>query len=440
MSKTIFKHTALFSVFVLLAQVFGLVRDLYLTRVFGVGQLLDTYYLAFKIPDFLNIFYSVFLGSVIFIPLLTLSKNKDNQEDNRKEVQDRINTVGSLVMSLLVIFFLILYVLMPYLSKLLAPTWGESDLTLLTSLSRILLFGQFFFPVGILAGCIGMVYKKPLGMAISGFVYNICILLGAVALVPLFGIYGLVYSVLFGSVFYMLVQIYPSEVRYYFARFLFKIDLREWKNFILKNLGRFFAVVAYQIYGVVILVLAGLSGPGSVSSFSIAYNIYLAAFFVLGASFSTALMPKISEHFAKGEVVLQKQNLKRSVQYTFIVSFFVGLGLVILSPLVVKILYYYSALSESQEANISILLSMLAISFPFFNVLEVVRKYLYSTSQIFLAGSITVFMLTSVLLLTYLINILSTLGVLVALVYAMNLSLFLVTILVLSILKYKKQI
>jgi putative peptidoglycan lipid II flippase len=223
-TKIILKHTMLFSFFVLFAQALGLVRDLYLAKVFGVGQVLDTYYLAFKIPDFLNVFYSVFLGSVVFIPLLTKLKNTnytnasqtsgdDIQKIQKGEelMQGKINSVGSLVMFSLVLVFLILEIFMPQLTKLLAPTWTEEGRVLLTSLSRILLVAQFFFPVGILGGSVGMVYGKPFGMAVSGFIYNFGILLGAIVLVPFLGIYGLAVSVILGAILFMLVQVWNAE-------------------------------------------------------------------------------------------------------------------------------------------------------------------------------------------------------------------------------------
>lgn len=440
MNKTIAKHTLLFSGFVFLAQVLGLVRDLYLARIFGVGTMLDTYYLAFKIPDFLNIFYSVFLGSVIFIPLLTNAKNKDGQTDNRKEIIKVIKVVGSLVLVLLLVFAFIVFIFMPYFANLLAPSWSLEQRQLLTSLSRTLLFAQFFFPVGILAGCIGMIYKKPLGMAVSGFAYNFFILLGAFLLIPIYDIYGLSYSVVVGSIFFMLIQLYPKEVREILFKFRFEFNFSESSKFVLKNIGRFFAVIAYQIYGLIILVLAGLAGPGGVTSFSIAYNIYLAVFFIIGASFSTALMPKIAQLHVSNDKVEQKKSLRMSLLVTFFVSAVAGVFLFFLSQFIVETLYHFSKLSVDDEIYIATLLSLLSISFPFFNLLEVVRKYLYSTSQILLAGSITTFLLFSVVFFTYIINIFVNGNTLNALIYSMNLSLFLGTIFILTILKYKKQI
>jgi putative peptidoglycan lipid II flippase len=218
-SNKIFKHTILFSAFVLLAQVFGLLRDLYLAKVFGVGQILDTYYLAFKIPDFLNVFYSVFLGSVIFIPLLTKLKHNGGEG----QMQKKINSVGSLVLFSLVFVFIVLEIFMPQFTRLLAPTWSDADLALLTQLSRILLVAQFFFPIGILGGAIGMVYSKPFGMAVSGFIYNFGILLGALLLVPFFGIYGLAYSVIFGAILFMSVQVTNNNSFFFISNFNAKL-------------------------------------------------------------------------------------------------------------------------------------------------------------------------------------------------------------------------
>ncbi len=439
-TKKILKHTLLFSSFVLLAQAFGLIRDLYLAKVFGVGQVLDSYYLAFKIPDFLNIFYSVFLGSVIFIPLLTKLKNNPDQQKGEEEMQKKINSIGTFVLISLVFVFVVLEIFMPELTKILAPTWSENERVLLTQLSRILLIAQFFFPIGILGGSLGMIFQKPFGMAVSGFIYNIGILLSAIALVPFFGIYGLTFSVIFGSVLFMLVQIWNPKAFQFIKNFKITIKAREWLQFIKENFGRFVAVLFYQLYGIFILSVASLSGAGGVSAFSIANNLYLAAFFVLGASFSTVLMPRISDAHVKGVKEIQKKNLQKSIIFIFILSLFAGLILFFTSTLIVKILYYFSSISSEKEIYIATLLSMLSIAFPFFNVLEVVRKYFYSTEQIFLAGLQTLLLLFGVATFTYLLNTFSEKPILTCLIFGINISMFLTTIFSLAVLKYKNQI
>jgi putative peptidoglycan lipid II flippase len=429
------RHTILFSLFVLLAQFFGLVRDLYLAKIFGVGEILDIYYMAFKIPDFLNVFYSVFLGSVIFIPLLTKLKHEGGEET----MQKKINSVGSLVLFSLTFIFIILEIFMPQLTKLLVPTWSEENRSILTDLSRILLFAQFLFPIGILGGSIGMVYGKPLGMAISGFIYNLGILLAAFLLVPIFGVYGLAWSVIFGALLFMLVQIWNIKPWQFIKSFRIKVNFSEWGNFIKENLGRLVAVFSYQLYGIIILSIAAFSGPGGVASFSIAYNLYLAAFFVLGASFSTVLMPSISDTHVKGDKVLQKKNLRKSLLIIFALSLIAGLVLFFASFYIVKILYFFSDISLEKEIYIASLLSLLAISFPFINILEVIRKYLYATSQIFFAGVQTVIMLLGVAISTYILNSLP-MAILISLILSINISMFLTTFISLFWLRIKDEI
>lgn len=367
------KHTLLFSVFVLLAQILGLVRDLFLTRIFGVGELLDTYYMAFKIPDFLNLFYSVFLGSVVFIPLLTAAKHLGGKEDNREEVLKKVNTIGSMVLVLVLVAGILLYVLMPQLSSYLAPTWKQAQIDNLTNFSRLLLLAQLFFPLGILGGCIGMVYKKPFTMAISGFVYNLFILLGAVFLSPLLGIYGVIIGIVVGAVFFAIVQISPKEVREVLVKFRFEFSKNEWLSFLKKNYARFFAVLAYQLFAVLILYIAGYAGTGGVSIFSISYNLYMALFFVLGASLSTAAMPNISKLHVTGNHAEQKESLNNAIVYMFFVGCFFMLFGFVFAHDGVSILYYFSSLGLAKELQVATVFSLLILALPFFNILSYFR-------------------------------------------------------------------
>lgn len=377
MSKTL-KSTFLFSGFVLLAQAFGLIRDLFLIRHFGAGPILDTYYLAFKIPDLMNVFYSVFLGSVIFIPLLTKVQNDNGIDGMRKEV----SKVGSLVAILVTVIATLLYIGMPILAKVLAPTWGYEQLNLLISISRILLIAQLFFPIGILAGAIGMVWGKPLGMAISGLIYNIFILFGAIFLTPFFGIYGVVYGIIVGAICFALVQIFPDEVRNILFHFKFEFKIDEWVSFIKQNLGRFFTVLINQAFYIVILSIAAAAGQGSVTIFNNAFNIYMAIFFIMGASFSTAIMPHNARLHVEGKVEELKAGLHMSMIYMFSVSIFIALFCFIFSQNIIEIIYYFSKLSEIEILKMSSVFALLSLCIPLLNLSEIARKYMYASNLI----------------------------------------------------------
>lgn len=443
MQAKILKSTALFSGFVLLAQVLGLVRDLYLTRIFGVGPVLDVYYFAFKIPDFLNVLYSVFLGSVIFIPLLTKAKFFNGEDNNKKEIIKVISSVGSFVLSILTIFFVLVFVFMQMVVDFMVPDWSAEQKSLLVDLSRILIVAQFFFPVGILGGSLGMVYKKTLGMAMSGFVYNAVILLGAIILSPVFGIYGVVYSVLAAAVCFMLVQIYPKEVREVMGKFHFRINVREWVSFFKENYLRFIAVLGYQTYGVVLLYYAAQTGVGGASMFSLSHNIYLALFFVLSSTFSQIMMPYFSENFAKHEKDILKVNLRWSLKITFFTSLLVSVICLVFSWLIIEILFYFSALSANEKYLIQNTFMIFVSSLAFLSVKEMIRKYFYSSDQIImsflltithLVGTVVFFKLTSI----YFASVVAT--ELYLLAFAISLSIIINTLGFVVYLRMKREI
>ena len=437
MQAQIIKHTVLFSIFVLLAQITGLGRDLYLARFFGVGPILDVYYFAFKVPDFLNVFYSVFLGSVIFIPLLTKAYN----DDGDREMVKKVNTLGSLVLTFVISFGVLLFVFMPEISKFLAPNFSDLQIQEMIKISRILIFAQFFFPIGILGGSLGMVKGKPFGMAISGFIYNFIILLVTVLFARYFGIYATVYGVVFGAICFALVQTFPTAgVREILKHFKFEINWSEWREFLFKNLGRFVAVLLYQLFSILLLYFAGLTGPSGVSIFSISYNLFLALFFILGASLSTALMPKVSQMHVQGKFAEQKEQLNNSLIYISYISIVTTILALIFKFDIVKFLYFFSHIGLDKEVYISQIFAMLMLSFFAFNCLEIIRKYLYSTNQINLAGALTSFLIIFISLINF--GFLKIVGFVS--LYDLCVSFFIATfislIIMLIILQIKKQI
>lgn len=431
--NSLLKSTILFSLFVFLAQILGLLRDLYLTRIFGVSQTLDIYYMAFKIPDFLNVFYGVFLGSVVFIPLLAATKSKE-------EKIEKVNSVGSMVFLFVVLVGLLLFIFMPILVNFLVPAWSEEQKNLLLNLSRILLIAQFFFPIGILAGSLAMIYERPFFMAVSGFVYNLFILLGAIFLAPFFGIYGVIFGIILGAFMFSLVQILPKEVREILFQFKFEFNLSEWKKFFKNNIGRFVAVFAYQLFGVLLLYIAAFAGAGGVSAFSISYNIFLALFFVLGASLSTAAMPNISKLHIEGKHEKQKENLNNSLIYMAFVGVFISLFGYIFAQDIVKILYYFSNISAEKEILIGNILALLILALPFFNLLEIVRKYFYSTNQIKMASIMTILLLFSVIISSFVLNKIFLLPVLQTLAFSILFANIFCLIFVFLFLEKNKQI
>src|SRR6185436_9147182 len=82
-NNNIGKATATIAVFSLVAKILGLVRDAVFSHQFGAGGLIDAYFAAFRIPDF--IYNLLILGtfSVAFIPVFSEYLMKDKDKANK---------------------------------------------------------------------------------------------------------------------------------------------------------------------------------------------------------------------------------------------------------------------------------------------------------------------------------------------------------------------
>jgi len=105
LSTTIVGGAILISFFTIFSKVLGLVRDRILASFFGAGQILDSYFASFRIPDL--IFNTLVLGALAsaFVPVFT----KLNQKDKARaiKVSNSILNIISLGLAVIAVIFII---------------------------------------------------------------------------------------------------------------------------------------------------------------------------------------------------------------------------------------------------------------------------------------------------------------------------------------------
>lgn len=378
MSRSILKSTAIFSLFTVLAQVLAVLRDVVLVRVAGVGPLLDAYYMAFKIPDLLSGFYAIFLGSAIFVPLITKAK----KEGGEKEVANVVSSTASFVFLIISGAFIILYFAMPILVQMIVPQWSGAQHLQAIDLSRILLWSQLIFPLGILAGALCMVYGRVGFAAISSALYNLGIVVGAYFLFPIFGIHGVAYGVIFGAFMFFLVQFWPKQVRDIFKEFYFHIDYLKIKAFIKENSMRFVSTFLWQFFVLMLFMVAATYGDSSVSIFNIAYGVEVSMIAIVGASISSVMLPIFSKLHVDQDVEGLNDSLNTTTFYTLYISIFIAFIAMIFSYHWLGTLFYFSDVPYEKLLAISNVFTIFMLAFPLQNYWEIVRRYFYSTNKV----------------------------------------------------------
>lgn len=286
----------LLALFAFLSQILALLRDRTFAHFFGAGQTLDAYFAAFKIPDLLFAFLTLFVSSFAIIPLLAARGGPESK--------DARSLIGSVLLSFGVVSIvasLLLCVLMPHLVPLLFPGFSADTHESVATLSRIMLLQPFFLGISSVVGALVQASRKFFIYALAPIFYNLGIICGALFLFPILGVPGLGWGVVLGALLHFSIQILPiiSHPDVFRPSFTGPI-IRDTVAVARRSLPRAFALSSNQVLMLVLISIASLSAAGSVASISFAFNLQSVPLSIVGVSYAAALFPSLALLFAKG--------------------------------------------------------------------------------------------------------------------------------------------
>jgi putative peptidoglycan lipid II flippase len=286
----------LLGAFAIFSQVLGLVRDRLLAHSFGASSVLDVYYAAFRIPDFLFVSVASFASATVLVPFF-LEKMNLGDEHAKKFLND----IFTIFFSAILLASLAAFIFIPELSFFIAPGFSETDREALIFLSRLLLVSPILLGLSNLLGGITQAFNKFFVFALSPVLYNLGIIIGIAVLYPIFGLTGIILGVLLGAFFHLAIQI-PVIIREGFIpKFSFSIDFQSIKKVLILSLPRTFALSVGHISILALISLASLISAGSISIFQLSFNLQSVPLSIIGVSYSVAAFPTLSRLFSAGE-------------------------------------------------------------------------------------------------------------------------------------------
>jgi putative peptidoglycan lipid II flippase len=305
---SISKAAAIVAFFTLLSRVVGYLRDMLFASRLGPGPVLDTYYAAFRIPDF--VFNLLILGtlSVAFIPVFTEVLIKDRHRAGN--IANTVLNVSVLTMSAVC---LVLIIFSNPLTRLIVPGFSGEKFQNTVLLTRIFLISPVIFTLSSVFSSILNANKKFLLVSLAPILYNLGIIGGLLVLYPRFGIVGWGFGVIAGALMHLLIQV-PSAVRHGFS-WRPVIDL---KDEAVKKIGklfipRIFGLDVSNISLLIATIIGSTLAAGSISIFNLANNLQAVPLGVFAVSIATASFPAFSESFAKGKNKEFIETLSRAI-------------------------------------------------------------------------------------------------------------------------------
>lgn len=286
--------------FAFVSQLLGLVRDRTLAHIVGAGPLLDVYYAAFRIPDFLYLSIASLASITVLMPFLV--DKMDGTTENTAKARRFINNVFSAYMMFMVGICLLIGILMPTIAHYVAPGFNAEQLHLLVMTSRMMLLSPIFIGLSNLIGTITQLFKNFLVFSLSPIFYNLGILFGVFFLYPRMGVYGLAAGVVVGAFLHVCIQIPTVYKHGFFPKMILHVNWREIFDVVRLSAPRTFTLSCNSLAFIVLIAMASTFKAGSISLFTFAYNIQSDPVAVIGISYSVAAFPLLVQSFSRKDM------------------------------------------------------------------------------------------------------------------------------------------
>jgi putative peptidoglycan lipid II flippase len=313
----------------LVSRFLGIFRDRILAGEFGAGDALDVYYTAFRIPDL--IFNLLVLGALSagFIPLFVkLFESKSGavkkliaKEEKHQEAWNLAsNALNILGLSLLFVSsFGIIFA--PFIMKLIAPGFTADKQELTIVLTRIMFLSPLFLGLSSIFGGILQSLKRFFIYSLAPIFYNIGIIIGALYLVPKFGLIGLAWGVVMGAFFHLMIQSGAAIGLGFRYRAVIDFKDKNIKEILRLMVPRTMSLAIAQINLLVITIIASTLNSGSIAVFNFANNLQSFPIGIFGISFAVAAFPAFSSQaFDKEKLIGSFSTVFRQILFFIVPS------------------------------------------------------------------------------------------------------------------------
>jgi len=346
--------------FAFMSQLLGLVRDRTLAHIVGAGPMLDVYYAAFRIPDFLYLSIASLASITVLMPFLVnkMSNNNNDMEGAR----NFMNNVFSAYMLFMITASVLIAIFMPVIASYIAPGFSEAQTELLITTSRIMLLSPIFIGLSNLIGTVTQLFKNFLVFSLSPIFYNLGILFGVIFLYQKLGVYGLAVGVIIGAIMHFLIQV-PVVIKHnFFPKFIKKIDWHEILQVVKLSAPRTLTLSCNSLAFIFLIAMASTLKEGSISLFTFAYNLQSVPVGIIGISYSVAAFPVlVKSYFAKDMDNFIKQIVSAAKQIIFW-SMPVIMLLIVLRAQIVRVVLGSSTFSWSDTRLTAASVSLFVIS------------------------------------------------------------------------------
>lgn len=367
------------------SRVLGLVRDQVLVSIFGAGDAMDAYLVAFRIPSMMRDLFSEGALSAAFVPTFTQQLTMNGRAPAWR-LANNVLTALLLVTGVVVAAGLVFArPLVVALAGDYAAVPGKLELTV--TLARIVL--PMLICVALAAACMGML--NSLGHffvpALAPASFNIVTIVSAFTLVPLMPrlgiapIAGIAVGALLGGMAQVALQwplLRREGLRY--QPFLNWRDPGLHRVLVLMGPGTI-GLAATQVNLFVNTILATRLGTGTVTWLTLAFRLMFLPIGLFGVSIATAVLPAVSRASARRDDTTVRHTVADGMSLMLMLNVPATVGLVVLASPIVRLIFERHRFTPADTAATAAALQCYALGLIGYAIVRIASPTFYALGQ-----------------------------------------------------------
>lgn len=364
------------------SRILGLVRDQIMAYLFGAGDHMDAYNVAFRIPNLVRDLFAEGAMSAAFVPTFTRTLTLEGRE--------RAWRLGNMVINALVLTTLAVVVLGLVFASPIATAFASKYAAVPGKLELTVMLTRIMFPfltmVAVAAALMGMLNSlhRFFVPAFSPAMFNVGSILCTIGLVPVMPLLGLpaivapAIGVLVGGMLQAGVQ-WPS-LRAEGFRYHTGLDIRdEGLRQVLVLMGPgVIGLAAVQINLLVNTILATGEGTGAVSCLGYAFRLMYMPIGLFGVSIATASLPTLSRQAAHNDLAEMRATISRGLRLMLMLNVPATVGLIALATPIVALIFEHGRFSTADTANTAAALMFYAPGLVGYSAVKMAVPALYA--------------------------------------------------------------
>jgi putative peptidoglycan lipid II flippase len=392
--RSVARSAGIVSIAVMVSRVFGLVREMVFSRLFGTGFIVDAYQVGFRIPNLLRDLFAEGALSVAFVKVFTDYQVNVSEKEAWRLAALVFNGLAVVLSAIVVVGM----VLAPYYVPYLAYGFSPEKAALATTLTQIMF--PFILLVALAAVAMGVLNTKGrFGIpASASTAFNIVSVLAGVAIAYWFSgggwniprdpssiaelpaqwaIIGMAFGTLLGGLAQVAIQV-PSLIKVGFR-------FRPLLSFTDKGVRRVMRLMGPAIIGtsavqIKVLVdtfmVSGIEGGNSWIPF--AFRLMQFPIGVFGVAIGVASLPTLARLGSENKIDDFRRTLADSLGLVFFLTIPSACGLIVLSEPIIRLIYQGGAFTDSDTMMTAWALAAFSVGLAGYAAIKVLSPSFYA--------------------------------------------------------------